>query len=244
MYRHAHTKGRWTRIREWLAVVCATGALALAGATSGRSATVARGARPAASAQNSTAGPAQSYANIVSAAAEGDGVPFAIADFDGDQRPDLARVQSGQGNSSQTQYWIQLQLTDAGRQLIGIVGPAGGLQLTASDVNGDHAIDLVLRTAWLNRPVAILLNDGHGRFRAETPSAFPGAFQRATENWLPHTRQLSGAASTAPSRAGVFAYSRLAHAPPQTSRWTQSSLDNSLPNSPLSQFGRAPPVRS
>lgn len=244
MYRHANAKPHSSQICKLLAVVCAIGVLALGGATFVRGATVPQNARPAASAQNSRASSSQSYASVVSAAAEGNGVPFAIADFDGDQRPDLARVQPVHGNSFQTQYWIQLQLTRAGGQLIGIVGPAGGLQLIASDVNGDHAIDLVLKTAWLNRPVAILLNDGHGRFRTEKPSAFPGAFRRATTNWLSNTQHLSGAASLTQSRSGLFVYAHLAHAPPQTPVARHSNLTVFPSNLLLSRFGRAPPVRS
>ena len=84
-----------------------------------------------------------------SATSVGPGLPFAIADFDGDLRPDLARVQTGRSDSSRTDYWIQLQLTASGRQSIEIVAPIGGLQIAARDVNGDHAIDLVLTAAWL-----------------------------------------------------------------------------------------------
>jgi len=245
MSRHGNAKRHAARTYKSLAVVCAICALVLAAATSARSATNTYVSRPVApAAQNATASSAQVYANVVSAAAEGDGVPFAIADFDGDQLPDLARVQSGPGNSYQTQYWIQLQLTHAGRQLIGVLGPAGGLQLTASDVNGDHAIDLVLRTAWLNRPVAILLNDGHGRFRAERPGAFPGAFRRASANWLSHTGQPSGAAGTTQSCRGIFADTNSAHAPPRNRAAWHSSLTKSLPHFLLSRFGRAPPLRS
>src|SRR5277367_4435524 len=88
----------------------------------------------------------------------------AVGDFDGDLRPDLADVQTGRGDFFRTEYWIQLQLSAAGRQTILVVAPAGGLQIAARDVNGDHALDLVLTTAWLKQPVAILLNDGHGVF--------------------------------------------------------------------------------
>lgn len=41
------------------------------------------------------------------------GLPFAIADFDADLRPDLARIQAGPTISGSTDYCIQLQLTSA-----------------------------------------------------------------------------------------------------------------------------------
>src|SRR5271168_4044677 len=88
-------------------------------------------------------------------APSGPGLPFAIADFDGDLRPDLASIESAPSNSGNASYSIQLQLTSAGRQFIQLVAPAGGLSITARDVNGDGTIDLILTTAWFREPVAI-----------------------------------------------------------------------------------------
>jgi hypothetical protein len=104
------------------------------------------------------------------------GTAFAFSDFDGDLRPDLAVVQAGRSDRSFTDYWVQLKLTTAGMQSIRIVGPTGGLQVLARDVNGDDVPDLVLTTLWRNQPVAILLNDGTGGFSRVDPSVFPGAF--------------------------------------------------------------------
>jgi len=98
---------------------------------------------------------------------------FAIADFDGDQQADLATVQGSGVNSSQSQYWIHFQLTTGERQSFGITAPVGGLALSARDVNGDNIPDVIVSTSWLNRPVAILLNKGHGRFALVDPAEFP-----------------------------------------------------------------------
>jgi hypothetical protein len=99
---------------------------------------------------------------------------FAIGDFDGDSRPDLATVQVGQISASQARYWIGVQLSTGSRQSIGVTAPIGGLQIAPRDVNGDNSLDLILTTAWLNQPVAVLLNDGHGNFTVNDPAAFPG----------------------------------------------------------------------
>jgi hypothetical protein len=104
------------------------------------------------------------------------GTAFAFSDFDGDLRPDVAVIQAGRSDRSFTDYWVQLKLTTAGMQSIRIVGPTGGLQVLARDVNGDDVPDLVLTTLWRNQPVAILLNDGTGGFSRVDPSVFPGAF--------------------------------------------------------------------
>jgi hypothetical protein len=106
----------------------------------------------------------------------GAGPQFAIADLDGDLRPDSASIQADSNIIGGTNYRIQLRLSGVGQQTVQLVGPAGGLRIEARDVNGDDAVDLVLTTAWLGQPVAILLNDGQGRFSRVEPAAFPGAF--------------------------------------------------------------------
>src|SRR5580704_15028876 len=113
----------------------------------------------------------------------GPGQPFTFADFDGDLRPDLAAVQIGRSGVSGTNYQIQLQLSAAGRQTIPVVAPAGGLLIAARDVNGDHALDLVVTAAWLSEPVAIFLNDGHGSFSRVNPGDYPEAFREPKTSW-------------------------------------------------------------
>lgn len=108
---------------------------------------------------------------------------FALADFDGDKRPDLATVQVGHASSSDIRYWVVFQLSRGARQILGIAAPTGGLQVTSRDVNGDSFLDVVVTTAWTNRPVAVFLNDGQGNFRASSPSAFPGAFTTSEKSW-------------------------------------------------------------
>jgi len=130
-------------------------------------------------------GSAAAGADVQNASASpvGPGPQFAIADFDGDFHADLASIQSGSNNSGSTSYWIQLQLSAVGRQSIRVVAPAGGLRIEARDVNGDHAVDLVLATAWFNQPVAIFLNNGQGGFSRAEPAAFPGAFSGSKTQW-------------------------------------------------------------
>jgi hypothetical protein len=108
---------------------------------------------------------------------------FAIADFDGDNRPDLASVHVGQSSSSNTRYWIAFHLSGGSGQIVAITAPTGGLQIKSRDVNGDNFPDVIITTAWTNRPVAILLNDGFGNFSASSPSEFQSAFAASETSW-------------------------------------------------------------
>jgi hypothetical protein len=107
----------------------------------------------------------------------GPGTDVAFADFDGDMRPDSARVQRGLASTGGESYAIDFRFSasDAPASM-SVVAPRGGLRIEARDVNGDNAVDLVLTTAWFGQPVAILLNDGHGNFSATAPAAYPRAF--------------------------------------------------------------------
>jgi hypothetical protein len=137
------------------------------------------------------------------------GQQLAISDFDGDLNPDLASVQAGLTTSGSTDYWIQLQLSAAGRQSIRLVAPAGGLLIEARDVNGDQAVDLILLTS-LKQPVAIFLNDGHGSFSRVEPSVFPGAFSDPLTNWTSASDPAMEAVGVSPqSRPAILQAAKL-----------------------------------
>jgi len=109
---------------------------------------------------------------------------FAIADFDGDQKPDLATVEVQKGSSSRTtQYSIRFQLTAGISQVFGVTAPSGGLQIVARDVNGDNVLDVLVTTSLQHEQVAVLLNDGHGKFTRADASEFPAAIQDNSRRW-------------------------------------------------------------
>src|SRR6202022_1397424 len=106
--------------------------------------------------------PAPPPASPRSAAPAAEEVHFAIADFDGDSQPDIATVQVGQANSFHTRYWIAFKLSTGASSPVGIPAPTGGVRITSRDMNGHNFLDVVVTTAWSDRPVTVLLNDGHG----------------------------------------------------------------------------------
>jgi len=169
---------------------------------------------------------------------------FAIADFDGDRRPDLATVHVAQSSSGDTHYWIAFQLSGGSRQTLGITAPIGGLQLTSRDVNGDDFLDVIITTAWTNQPVAVLLNDGRGNFRASSPSAFPGAFTTSEKSWACTTDELKDATAVLLSRyptRNCPEGSRFSSPRSVTGLLGLRASRNSLSSAVVSFLGRAPP---
>src|SRR4029077_12896397 len=63
---------------------------------------------------------------------------FAIADFDGDLQPDLARIRVTRDGSPTSEYSVDLNFSSGAKPAICIVGPSGGLQIIQRDVNGDQ----------------------------------------------------------------------------------------------------------
>jgi hypothetical protein len=175
----------------------------------------------------------------------GPGLSFAIADFDGDHRPDVASVQADRTGFSRSDYWIQLQLTTTGRQSFQVVASIGGLQIAARDVNGDRAVDLVLTTALLSQPVAIFLNDGHGSFSRAEPTAFPEAFTTFEKSLTSSTAdEIGDVTAVLPSRdtTGDCSNGSRFTSPGKLAAMLSPSPSRNLPFSAIVSFlGRAPP---
>ena len=142
--------------------------------------------------------PARAYAEDRPATSLGPGLTFAFADFDGDRRPDFASVQARQNKCGSSDYSIQINLSEVGRQSIHLVAPVGGLLIEARDVDGDHSIDLVVSTAWRRQPVAIFLNDGHGIFSRAELAAFPEAFRECETNLVSGSNPATDALGISP----------------------------------------------
>lgn len=116
------------------------------------------------------------------------GTHFAIADFDGDWKPDLASVETTGLHRLQSDYAIHFQFSAGARLSVFVSAPAGGVRVAARDVNGDDLPDLVVSSVLDERIVAILVNQGHGQFSQAEPSAYlrilvkPNAFFRGGDD--------------------------------------------------------------
>ncbi len=103
---------------------------------------------------------------------------FAIADFDGDLRPDLAMIRVTRDGAPATEYSLELKFSSGKRAPIGLIGPAGGLEVLPQDVNGDQFADLVITSVVDREFVAILLNDGKGNFSQVDRADYPHVGKR------------------------------------------------------------------
>jgi hypothetical protein len=170
--------------------------------------------------------------------------PLTIGDFDGDQRPDFVTADIGQRGASRTVYKIAIELSSGARSTLNIAAPDGGLQLTSRDVNGDDWPDVIVTTAWTQRPVAVLLNDGQGNFIELAPEQFPGAFPDSSSSLASTNNEIRDSLAVLISRydAGYFKPAASLDSP-YLARQQIPDLRSDSPVSRSSSFlGRAPPV--
>ena len=105
---------------------------------------------------------------------------WAVADFDGDSRPDMA-ITKMEAQGGGYVYWLEFDLstrrsTDSAQQSPDfpiIASSMFGLHLTPRDVDGDHDLDIVVTMGFGRQPVAVWINDGQGGFEEGDLAAYP-----------------------------------------------------------------------
>jgi hypothetical protein len=184
--------------------------------------------------------------NVIAGSMKSDaGVQLSLtmADFTGDKNPDTAVIELAQASPSSAKYFVEVELTEGGRQLLSVTAPPGGLFITPRDMTGDGTLDLVIRASGSGAILAVFLNDGCGGFVRADPSsvrrATDSAFS-ATEfvrNHLYHTAAAGSISSQQFDRAEVSC--RLL--PTNRNPLSQSELVGSTQRIAGFGAGRAPP---
>jgi hypothetical protein len=95
-----------------------------------------------------------------------------IADLDGDGRPDLAIAKIGHSGRQGSQYRLKVYLSQSGARSRLDIPVRDGMFFLARDIDGDGDLDLIVMGSWPPAPVAVWINDGHGRFSLTDPTAY------------------------------------------------------------------------
>ena len=169
---------------------------------------------------------------------------FVFADFDGDEKPDLALVEMQSRGTAPGNYSIRLQFSRGRESAIGVSAPFGGLRVAARDVNGDDNLDLVLTSNLDATFVAVLLNDGHGNFSAAPAEIV--AKERASESALrePSGPELSRTTLVClpSSLEHGIAATRARDKDLRATAGRRSAVEAALLQPTLFEFGRSPPA--
>lgn len=107
----------------------------------------------------------------------------ALADFDGDQRPDLALAQPQGVFNGAYRYRVDVHLSAEVNTTFDVDSRAsGGLHISAQDVDGDRHLDLVITSEFGREPVGIWINNGHGAFTKGKAEAYVGSIWQETDH--------------------------------------------------------------
>jgi len=173
------------------------------------------------------------------------GMHYAIADFDGDRKPDLAVIEVASQRSVRTNYSIHLRLSRGTESTFGVSAPSGGVRVAARDVNGDDILDLIVTSLPDEHVVAVLLNDGHGQFSWAEPSAY-AAFAKEPDLFFRELEQLPTDKLTVASLGHSFEGERVTSASNPAALSTDSVTlpeTSALPPAELHACrGRSPPL--
>jgi hypothetical protein len=138
-------------------------------------------------------------------------VGWAVADFDGDSRPDMA-ITKMEAQGAGYVYWLEFDLStrragDSAQQAPGFPPAASsmfGLHLTPRDVDGDQDLDIVVTMGFARQPVAVWINDGQGGFEEGDLAAYPVLNRQEDFSLAPQDRPQTDRALYDPSRRSRF----------------------------------------
>ena len=103
---------------------------------------------------------------------------WALSDFDGDSKVDLATTGLGRGDGRGYAHEVRIDLSAFPETSFTFRSHSASVQLSAWDIDGDHDRDILILESSTLEPVGIWLNDGAGHFREGDLADFRDALDR------------------------------------------------------------------
>lgn len=130
------------------------------------------------------------------------GRTLAVADIDGDEKPDGALL-LGYGRLLSGNFEIQLHFSDRPDTKLTFESVEQALSVTAWDIDHDGDIDLVVEESFTHKPLRVWINEGHGDFHEQRVQDFPSDTLRIHENLQSPPRLADGLVVCLPSQRGL-----------------------------------------
>lgn len=129
----------------------------------------------------------------------------ALGDFDGDQRADVALAEPQGVFNGAYRYRVDVHLSTELSSTFDVdSAAAGGLHISARDVDGDRDLDLVITSEFGREPIGIWINDGHGVFTKGPAEAYTGSIWQETDHAFETPRRPGGTAAGLDFPAGSW----------------------------------------
>lgn len=170
----------------------------------------------------------------------------AIADLDGDHKPDGAILLKSRWLGPQQNLSIQLHFTDRPNTELTFQSDSQALTVTAWDIDHDGDIDLVVEETFSHKPISVWINEGHGDFHEGRVQDYPSlAATGSTQIQAPPDQRDRVALSLSSQRGfekTVLANALLARPPSINRSLFFSSATDGISRSGASNSSRAPPL--
>jgi hypothetical protein len=125
---------------------------------------------------------------------------WTIADFDGNNLPDLATASSPSHDSSGYAQELRVEMSPSQRSFVVFRSRSATVELSTPDIDGDHDQDLVIREPLSMELIGIWINDGAGSFTEANVVDFPSLKRSPSDSQWRATPQSLGLAALSEER--------------------------------------------
>lgn len=169
---------------------------------------------------------------------------LAIADFDGDNKPDGAILVQPDAVLGQGNFEIKLHLTGHNNGEIKFQSLESALTVEAFDIDHDGDIDLIIEESISHKRVQVWINDGHGHFEKGRLEDFPS--EDPVRDQLGSSEHVDVPSLFLPTQRGfetLLIACHIAGRPPSKKKFTSQSTNFFTDNQAFSLIpSRAPPL--